>query len=151
MTNRQKYSAPGPWDDEPDLLSWIDEETNLHCHIRRNSGVGILCGYVELPPNTSTALTCNATLYDLPLTVHGGITFVGHIWASQAYQVVGFDCGHAFDLMPASADIIDRLTNADAHYAQYRDIDFVKNECTKLAKQIRELSNRVNQHQYRTG
>ena len=35
----------GAWQDEPDKVQWIDEETGLDCLIVRNPG-GALCGYV---------------------------------------------------------------------------------------------------------
>lgn len=38
----------GPWTDEPDKVSWVDEETGLDCMIVRNYG-GALCGYVGVP------------------------------------------------------------------------------------------------------
>lgn len=42
--------GPGPWQDEPDHLDWIDERTGLSCKIVRNMFTGNLCGYVGVPP-----------------------------------------------------------------------------------------------------
>lgn len=38
----------GPWDSEPDIVSWTDEVTGLECLIVRTS-LGSLCGYVGVP------------------------------------------------------------------------------------------------------
>lgn len=40
----------GPWDDEPDKMSWTDPTTGLPCLIVRNGG-GALCGYVGVNPD----------------------------------------------------------------------------------------------------
>jgi hypothetical protein len=49
MTSNPEW-GPGPWDTEPDELTWQDERTGLKCKLRRNSHLGILCGYVGIPP-----------------------------------------------------------------------------------------------------
>lgn len=47
----KKKWGPGPWQDEPDKEEWVDADTGLTCHIRRNMlGTGSLCGYVGVPP-----------------------------------------------------------------------------------------------------
>lgn len=38
---------PGPWDDEPDKVQWIDEATGFHCIVLRQASHW--CGYVGLP------------------------------------------------------------------------------------------------------
>lgn len=40
--------GPGPWQDEPDQVVWVDEATDLDCMIRRGPPGG-LCGYVGVP------------------------------------------------------------------------------------------------------
>lgn len=40
----------GPWLDEPDEVSWLDEATGYPCLVRRND-MGNLCGYVDVWPN----------------------------------------------------------------------------------------------------
>lgn len=39
----------GPWDAEPDKVTWVDKATGLDCMIRRGGG-GAWCGYVGVPP-----------------------------------------------------------------------------------------------------
>ena len=40
----------GEWDDEPDKMQWVDEQTSMPCLIVRNNG-GALCGYVGVGRN----------------------------------------------------------------------------------------------------
>lgn len=47
-TKDKKAWGHGPWQDEPDKISWVDEATGLDCLIVRNHG-GALCGYVGVP------------------------------------------------------------------------------------------------------
>jgi hypothetical protein len=42
--------GPGPWQTEPDELSWTDERTGLACHMQRHDITGTWCGYVGVPP-----------------------------------------------------------------------------------------------------
>lgn len=44
----KKSWGKGEWQKEPDELKWVDEETNYHCFIYRDSNTGSLCGYVEI-------------------------------------------------------------------------------------------------------
>lgn len=47
QTYIDKSSWPdGPWKEEPDRISWVDEKTGYNCLIRRHPYVGSLCGYV---------------------------------------------------------------------------------------------------------
>lgn len=46
IANRSGW-RPGPWDDEPDKVQWIDETTGLHCLVLRERSHW--CGYVGLP------------------------------------------------------------------------------------------------------
>jgi hypothetical protein len=78
------------------------------------------------------------------LKVHGSVSFTGfHQFANNKY-CVGFDCSHAWDWVPyherrsydarLSPVYIEELKDVE-----YRDIEYVKKECTKLAKQIYNL------------
>ncbi len=42
--------GPGPWDNEPDELSWQDERTGLKCKLWRHPNWGQLNGYVGVQP-----------------------------------------------------------------------------------------------------
>lgn len=122
-----------PWDGEPDLKEWTDEGTGYKCLILRNPDLGHLCGYVGLPQDHPLH---GVGYNDLPadVDVHGGPSAAGRpgmkdFGADPDYWWVGFDCAHASDLIPAYP--IDNC--------QYRDMDYVKNECARLAEQLQRI------------
>lgn len=136
----------GPWDYEPDKVQWVDEETDLDCLIVRNH-MGALCGYVGLPPGHALhGVAHNDNSFD-EISVHGGLTFsdacdesakdgrgVCHVpLPGRAAEVwwLGFDCGHAYDIIP-------RFLEVGIHFGgeAYRDINYVRGECEHLASQL---------------
>jgi hypothetical protein len=154
------------WDNEPDELSFIDKETGYQCQILRRrkkteDSMIYLCGYVRIPENhpfynlsSSDQLIpkenkiilingdeyyiCNDIWdYKTPasfLEVHGGITFSG--FAREGFLPdgywYGFDCGH-------SGDVSNKKDIHDFENYKYRDIEYVKDECKSLAKQLKFL------------
>lgn len=132
--DRSKWE-PGPWDNEPDKIVGTDDATGLPMMIIRNT-IGALCGYVGVNEGHSLF---GKSYMDLDLQVHGGLTFAnkcsGHIChvpeAGQPDHVwwLGFDCAHAFDQAPGMRFAIDD---------EYRDIEYVKAECAKLAQQLHD-------------
>jgi hypothetical protein len=108
----------GPWQKEPDKVTWIDEATMLDCMAVRNHW-GSWCGYAGVPPGHPA----HGAHYDDPVVahvrVHGGLTFCGGCDESEDPAVgichvplpgrpndiywFGFDCGHAWDLQPEMA------------------------------------------------
>lgn len=161
--------GPGPWQDEPDKAQWIDPATGLDCLIVRNH-MGSLCGYVGLPPGH----IFHEADYEIPgVEVHGGLTFAGfchegrdersicHVPAPGRPDRVwwlGFDCAHAWDLMPAHEATMkvirspaqqaqhdrlqQRLEEIDRemrHRQVYRDWAWVASEVTDLARQLAEV------------
>lgn len=134
----RKFVLTGPWDDEPDRIVWQDKTTGYWCCINRNVS-GALCGYVAIDNKHS----CYGKTYsDVPVQVHWGLTFEGlnektNFEATNKptdLQWFGFDCSHCEDLCPA----YDREFR---HSGVYRDVDFVRDQCTNLAKQLQSLSN----------
>ena len=139
----------GPWLEEPDKVVWVDDASDLDCMIVRNHH-GALCGYVGLPEGHPL----HGQGYDeSDVDVHGGLTFAGpcmegaredeqHICHDPQGRPdnvwwLGFDCGHAFDLMPAL-----RVRHRDLGFddvgldESYRDLAYVKDEVTRLAEQL---------------
>jgi hypothetical protein len=142
--------APGPWDDEPNRVEWIDAQTGLDCLILRNH-YGALCGYVGVPrsnPNYGKG-------YDeVDVNVHGGPTYAaacmddgpvchtpapgreGDLWW------IGFDCSHFMDKTPGMDALLSNLNAQHADLAEfharevYRDVDYVVAECAGLARQL---------------
>lgn len=166
----QYKHIPGPWNSEPDRLEF--EEHGLPCLMRRGP-LGAWCGYVAVP--------LGHPYYGKEgrdLDVHGGVTFMGtcqgdicHTPKEGAPDNVwwfGFDCAHAWDLVPWfvaqeqrdkwPALAVDELGQTiyvtspfaelaelkDKHhlFAQdtYRDVDYVKGQCKELAEQLAEMS-----------
>ena len=123
-----------PWETEPDFLEFVDEDTGYKCFIQRHPELKHLCGYVELPKEHK--------LYGIfseeeDFEVHGGVTYTGKREFEQqnyiADYVLGFDCGHAGDLVPSVKSFYEKEV--------YRNIEYVTNECKNLAKQLKELEN----------
>lgn len=135
----------GPWDNEPDKMQWPDEATGLPCLIRRNRVFGSLCGYVGAPEGHPWF---GMGYDDVPADVHGGLTFadacapddrqhgICHVVESGESDRVwwlGFDCGHAGDFAPGMpAGFREALGET------YRDLDYVRAECSRLAAQLAE-------------
>jgi len=153
--------ADGPWANEPDQIQWRDERSGLRCLMRR-TGMGSWCGYVGVPPQhilhnkyympekgkrIDGKIVMTPVEYDEAidsLNAHGGITYCGtdldiHDNVSdqpdEYYWWIGFDCAHSFDFMPGMPIIHAGAT--------YRDVNFVREEVTSLAKQIYELNEEV--------
>lgn len=124
---------PGPWDGEPNSLEWVDEATGYTCRIKRGC-MGYLLGYVDFPDDPSLNIDS--------LEVHGGITFDE---LNNGIRTLGFDMGHFNDMSPmnelmVNIGLIPKLTfdpDLIKHFnIEYRNIGYVKKECTKLAESI---------------
>lgn len=151
MKNQEWYDVDkttwpvGPWQDEPDKIQWTDEATKLPCLIVRN-GSGALCGYVGVD---ETHPYFQVPYDDADVAVHGGLTYAGlcqengkvcHIVEDGENDKVwwlGFDCAHWNDFSPVVAQYI----TWDRNYTQYKDVQYVTNEVTNLAKQLSEVGN----------
>lgn len=114
--------ADGPWNNEPAREEF--EHAGLRCIIRRGH-MGHLCGYVEAPRGhplfETPASACEC------LDVHGGVTWAGTLEPEESGWLIGFDCAHGWDLIPAI-----EFTYRNA----YRDIDYVRREVRSLADQV---------------
>ena len=153
------------WENEPNELGWTDKKTGYECLILRMRDAGHLCGYVRLPEGHPLygvgysaefpellkslaevemnspvgkrgainvffmALRGSMSVGDL-FDVHGSITFSGRMRNREGFWY-GFDCAHAGDLQPESA----KRYGFDPE-GVYRDIEYVKTECTRLAAQL---------------
>lgn len=155
--------GPGPWQDEPDKVQWVDPSTGLDCLIVRNPG-GALCGYVGVPPDhrwhgvdysdCTRPIACDETWCghgpDNYMRVHGGLTYadrcqesedpsrgICHVPAEGRPDNVwwfGFDCAHAGDLCPWWEQRGVGLGGV------YRDLSYVESEVASLASQLAEVS-----------
>lgn len=133
----------GPWEGEPDIERWVDIDTGLQCLAWRNEVSGTWCGYVGVPRKHALHGVHYELLEDVE--VHGGLTFSGprvlSVGAREGDDQIhwfGFDCAHAFDMMPA-IDAMLRQKMPDLRRENrivYRRLGFVQAECTDLAAQI---------------
>jgi hypothetical protein len=155
--------AVGPWIGEPDKVQWIDETTGYDCLMVRNhfgawcGYVGVSFGHplfgreygeCSRPVQcTGEAWGCEHT-GEAMLSVHGGITFTSfcdpeekvegicHVPAPGRPEQVwwyGFDCGHAWDLMPGMA------TLRGMEGGTYKDVTYVVEQVESLALQMKAL------------
>jgi hypothetical protein len=139
IEDRIREFGSGPWDDEIDKMQWPDEATGLACMVRRGP-LGQWCGYVGVPPGHPWF----GKSYNEPdVEVHGGLTYAAMCDGDEERGIchvvdpgepelwwLGFDCGHAFDVMPGMTDML-LLPGA-----VYRDLEYVKAETLQLALQV---------------
>ena len=124
---------PGPWDHEPDSVSWISA-VGLPCEMRRG-GLGIWCGYVGTRPDHPVwKLDAESVL-----ETHHGVTLVAlseefpnERAMPPGFKWVGFDCGHAYDVSPGLLIMV-------AISRTYREVAYVQAQCEQLALQVDTL------------
>lgn len=150
FTKEQKteFFGEGLWVDEPDRV--LFEHLGIECILRRviclePNGYyfgGHICGYCILPLGHPLE---NKSFEDIDLSVHGGITYVEK-FKNTDQTVIGFDCGHLGDLLPSMLKYRKEksLSENKIPYVgfikeNYKDMDYVMEECKKMAKQISEI------------
>lgn len=145
-TRAQWCQYEGPWRNEPDRMSGHDDDTGLPWILLRHSASGHWCGYVGVPPGHPWHGRDYDSVY---AEVHGGLTFAGPCQPEEKgeHRVchtpqpgesddvwwLGFDCAHLGDLAPARSSGRSRVGRAE--WEQYRDVPYVRAECTQLAAQ----------------
>ena len=143
--------GPGPWDQEDDKYEWINEATGYPCIIVRNQ-MHAFCGYVGIPKNHALAGKSYSEIEDAGIDVHGGVTYSGEggvrisIDPSFGFDPdsiywVGFDCLHAFDLVPSMQAMMKRHLPAfkpeDKLYKDvYRTAEYTMEQTDSLAVQL---------------
>lgn len=144
---RRESLPRGPWTEEPNKATWVDDETDLDCMIVRNRA-GALCGYVGVPPEHPLHGVDYGQYNKVSVLVHGDLTYsdscqeegtICHVpLEGRSHDIwwFGFDCGHADDLVPAFVELDSPLLNSGI----YRNWEYVVNEVTDLARQLKELA-----------
>lgn len=138
----------GPWDDEPDKVSWTDEATGLPCLAVRHPLDGHWCGYVAVEPGHPFHGKGKGAP---PVSVHGCLTYAASCREDDPVERAvchipepgkpadvwwfGFDCGHSHDLKP----VMLTWGRDFAGGLPYRPLDYVQCECELLAAQLKEL------------
>jgi hypothetical protein len=129
----------GPWQSEPDRAEWMTE-AGLPGLIVRNH-MGALCGYVAVPPGHPL----HGKHYgEVDVSCHGGLTYAEACHGDICHKAApgepdnvwwfGFDCAHAFDLVPAVHACFPMPVPVT-----YRDLAYVKEEVEDLAGQLAAL------------
>ena len=112
--------------EEGDYLEWIYTAQNgvqYNCHIKRNSVLLSLCGYVIVERGN---LLYGKDYSDLNfINVHGGLTYG---LTKEEHTVYGFDCGHWGD------GYFSLHSNNSS--GVYRNMRYVQDECNKMAEQF---------------
>lgn len=144
--DRSKWGA-GEWDGEPDKVQWKDEATSLACLAKRNPSSGAWCGYVGVS-DTHPWHKKDYSAEGVDVDVHGGLTYADECQEGPPDQTIchvpapgepdslwwfGFDCMHAWDVAPGYTS---SFSFGDAYY---RTLDYVRRECTGLARQLAAL------------
>lgn len=137
------HSDPSePWMIEPDRVEF--KAHGLDCLMVRNSDLFHWCGYVGVKPGHPFF----EKHYDeINVEVHGGPTyseacggFVCHKTEDPQDKTwwIGFDCAHSGDFSPGIGGAFMQPPERRL-YGTYKDLDYVKNEVTNLAKQLAEM------------
>lgn len=118
---------------EPNYFDWIDQATGYECEIKRHDRSLHYCGYVGVPKDHVLFRYDYDSVNALGIDVHGGLTFSSDP-CSDSLTFFGFDCAHLGDYSPGYGSPFE---DEDV----YRDFEFVKKECERLAHQLFEIEN----------
>ena len=121
------------WETENDRCDWYFDE--FHCIALRHPTLKHFCGYLILPEDHNYY----GKDYDnIPIDVHGGLTYAGKNSLLNEEWCIGFDCGHFNDYSPGIANLIGmtELMSKDPEVTMvYRNITFMRKELKSLAHQ----------------
>lgn len=134
MTKRQIIKE---WEHESNFLEFIDDSTGYKCFILRDEKWGSLWGFVRLPHEHSH----KHDIKKLKIRARGWIVPDANKYFCYKFKpnlpvddftresyLVFFSCSDVNDLLPYLEG---------NRYAKYRNIEYVKNECKKLAKKLK--------------
>jgi hypothetical protein len=142
----------GPWQNEADHVEF--RHLGFPCIVHRVESHGGLCGYVAVPPGHPWhGVDFERDSREDGPTVHGGVTYadrctgpVCHVPAPGEPDDVwwiGFDCAHAGDISPALNKHHDMRWGVLAIGEEYRTVEYVRAECTRLAEQASAAADRA--------
>ncbi len=137
-TKFKEYGILGPWMDEPDRVEF--KAHGLDCLLVRHVAMFHWCGYVGVGKNHPKY---GLSYDDVNVDVHGGLTYAQE---DDNLFWFGFDCAHAYDLTPGMELHRKTIPNwpvrepIPGHEDNYRDVNFVIEETTNLARQLSEMT-----------
>lgn len=130
------------WMDEPDREEF--EHSGLKCLVLRHPELKLLCGYVGV----LKGYVCHGQHHEyvpyddiFPVCVHGGLTYSGEgdgEWRPMGYWWLGFDTGHAWDLVPQIRELEMEWFNEPRAMSgtTYRNFQYVRKETESLAEHL---------------
>ena len=148
--DRTKWGV-GEWQNEPDRISWIDEDTGYNCLMMRN-GRGAWCGYVAIEKAHPLYKKHYDELNDMHVLVHGGLTYSeecdGDVEKGICHPTkdkdnawwFGFDCSHAWDVSPAETRNRYFYGSLEPYY---KSVSYVEREVQMLATQLKEAEEAI--------
>lgn len=151
--DKSQWRERGEWDNEPDKMQWVDENTGFDCLIVRTPNHGALCGYVGVPSDHPCYGKEYDSLQDF-FEVHAGLTFSGRCRpntdpsrgichsgniANKDVWWLGFDCSHSGDVSPAYYNFLNEHRQYIRDWETYKNLGYVKKEVEKLARQIKDF------------
>lgn len=72
--------------------------------------------------------------------MHGGVTFTGNFGENKDLYWIGFDCGHAGDLIPGLyKDCPEVAELMDSTFNVYRTFGYVREQVKSLVKQLKDI------------
>lgn len=124
---------PGEWDAEPDRLEW--RARGFPCLIRRAPIIGVLCGYVAIPPGHPWhGQAAPLPGIDYTDVCRGGVCHVPQPGEPDDVWWVGFSCLGDGDLIPGELALFSRVGHPElARKGTYRNIAYVKDVVESLA------------------
>jgi hypothetical protein len=133
-----------------EILDKIKQEGNfkkfnykgLDCEIFRNE-LGILCGYLTIPKFSKLY---QMNMNELPVNPHGGITY--HSQDNSGLKI-GFDCGHAGDLIPYIGNFEKNMYRIYAYGNKintYRNMEYVEQELYTMVNDILNADKSIKEH-----
>lgn len=132
-----------PWLTEPNMVKWVDQATGLACLILRASELGHLCGYVRIPRRHPLYAHGWQRRVE-KLQAHGGITFTGEMHrqggGKRPGRWIGFDCAHAWDLVPGFEELGFKDKFVNNSKGAYRDIAYVTAQVERMARQVKAMA-----------
>jgi hypothetical protein len=156
----------GPWDDEPDLETWVEPETGYRCCAMRHHYFGNWKGYVRVPPKSLLVGVERTDRITVPpgwnqkrLIIGSDVAVIDEIFdpgnddnrrplslllavhgglAFADGPWFGFDCAHADDLIPGMGAMM-MMPKWVLRDLSYRTLEFVRHEANQLAWQLKEL------------
>jgi len=136
----------GPWDEEPDRVEFTTAAG--YPGLMRRGPMGQWCGYVAVPPGHpwhGLEMEVLDGLADCPGGVtyaaacHGEICHTPAPGESDDVWWVGFDCGHAGDLIPGMLAITTIPLSLWRH-GTYKPMDWVQSAVERLAEHCAEAA-----------